>query len=349
MHAKLGRPFEALWRIAVFATLLLWVSVAGAFPTTRLTYQRGAGAEHCPDEAVLREAVSARLGYDPFFPWANRTIVARIEADGGIVRGFVELLDEQGVVRGSRKLHAKENQCEELVSGMALAISIAIDPTSLDRGGKAPARASESEEKDPEGEEWAEAQRGRSDFSGKPPGKKTYLLPPAPAPPSKPLTLIPELDLGAAASTGLAPSVGIGPLFEVGARLGRLSIGLTGLYQFVLDRAAGAGSVSSSYAEGGLVGCYHFGVAFACARVSAGRLSVSGSGISRPSSAAGIVWRVGPRGGVVLPISKTLGVRFTFDASFDLGRQTVKLDQQDIWQSPIVGAVGAVAFHGLFP
>lgn len=347
MHAKRGRPFEALWRIVVFAVVLLWVRGACAFPTTRLTYQRGTGAEHCPDEAVLRKAVSARLGYDPFFPWADRTIVARIEADRGIVRGSVELLDEQGVVRGSRKLHAKENQCEELVSGMALAISIAIDPTSLDRGGVGPAGASESEEEDSEGEEWAEAQSARSDSSSKLPREKFDVSPPSP--PSKPPPLIPELDLGAAVSTGLAPSVGVGPLFEVGARLGSVSAGFTGLYQFVLDRAAGVGSVSSSYAEGGLVGCYHFGVAFACARVSAGRLGVTGNGVSRPSSAAGIVWRVGPRGGVVLPLSKTLGVRFTFDASFDLGRQTVKLDQQDIWPSPIVGAVGAVALHGLFP
>jgi hypothetical protein len=327
--------------------VLLSVSLAHAYPTTRLTYQRGAGAERCPDETALRKAVSARLGYDPFFPWADRTIVARIEADKGVMRGSVELLDEQGLVRGSRKLQAKENQCDELVSGMALAISIAIDPTSLDRGGKAPGAVA-SEETDPEGEEWADVQRAHPDPSSQPSRERSEISR-SPTRPEKPAQLIPELDLGAAASDGLAPSVGIGPLFELGARLGSVSGALTGLYQFVLDKEVGEASVSSSYVEGGLVGCYHIGVAFACARASAGRLAVSGNGINRPGSAAGIVWRVGPRGGVLLPLSQTLGLRFTFDAMFDLGRQIVELDGQETWQSPVLGAVGAVAFHGRFP
>ena len=209
---------------------------------------------------MLRNAVSARLGYDPFFPWADRTIVARIEAEHGVVRGSVELLDEQGLVRGSRKLQARETQCEELVSGMALAISIAVDPTSLDRGGQTPAAASAADEKDPEGEDWAAAQRTPSDPSAHLPRDVPDLVHRESAPPGKPPALVPELDLGGAVSAGLAPSVGVGPLFELGARLGSVSAGITGLYQFVLDRAAGAGRVSSSYAEGGLIGCYHFAI-----------------------------------------------------------------------------------------
>lgn len=35
-----------------------------ASPSSRLVYVRGRGAETCPDEAALRAAVAARLGYD---------------------------------------------------------------------------------------------------------------------------------------------------------------------------------------------------------------------------------------------------------------------------------------------
>jgi hypothetical protein len=41
---------------------------AYATPSARLVYSRGHGAESCPDEHALREAVAARVGYDPFFP-----------------------------------------------------------------------------------------------------------------------------------------------------------------------------------------------------------------------------------------------------------------------------------------
>jgi hypothetical protein len=66
----------------------LTASSARAAPTSRLTYVRGPGAEKCPDEAELRRAVAERLGYDPFFPAANRTIVAEItRTQGGYAAG----------------------------------------------------------------------------------------------------------------------------------------------------------------------------------------------------------------------------------------------------------------------
>jgi hypothetical protein len=62
----------------------LWALIGGvlastglAFPTSRLVYERGPGVEHCPDQAAIREAVASRLGYDPFFPSSDKTIVAR--------------------------------------------------------------------------------------------------------------------------------------------------------------------------------------------------------------------------------------------------------------------------------
>jgi hypothetical protein len=39
------------------------VPAAYGFPTSRLTYSRDVAAQRCPDEAFLRRAVAARLGW----------------------------------------------------------------------------------------------------------------------------------------------------------------------------------------------------------------------------------------------------------------------------------------------
>jgi hypothetical protein len=101
-----------------------------AFPTSRLVYARGEGAESCPGEATARHAVVSRLGYDPFSLVADKTIVAEIVRDHDNVRGRMELVDEQGLIQGAREFRTSLRQCDDLVATMALAISIAIDPAS---------------------------------------------------------------------------------------------------------------------------------------------------------------------------------------------------------------------------
>jgi hypothetical protein len=77
----------------------------------------------------MRKAVAQRLGYDPFFPAAEKTIVSQIIRDRAELRGSVQLVDGQGIVRGMRAFKVGADECEELVAAMSLAISIAIDPT----------------------------------------------------------------------------------------------------------------------------------------------------------------------------------------------------------------------------
>jgi len=137
----MARPRRTSCRALFGAAALAVVCVSRAsfaFPTSRLTYARGSGAEACPDETAVRQAVAARLGYDPFFPSAEKTIVARIVRTKDELRATVELVDEHGLMRGVRELKASAGQCGELVATMALAISIAIDPTNPAILGAAP-------------------------------------------------------------------------------------------------------------------------------------------------------------------------------------------------------------------
>src|SRR5262249_18357643 len=74
---------------------------------------------------------AARLGYDPFFPWAKVTVVAHVRREGGVYRAEVTLVDEQGVSRGTRELSSQGDDCTPLVGALALGISLALDPLSL--------------------------------------------------------------------------------------------------------------------------------------------------------------------------------------------------------------------------
>src|SRR5204862_4286698 len=102
-----------------------------------LIYNPGADTTGCPDEQTLRNAVSARLGYDPFRPDAERTLQVDIVVDRRHerrgLRAHVELRDAAGNSAGSRDIGSQRSDCGELASALTLAISIAIDPMILTR------------------------------------------------------------------------------------------------------------------------------------------------------------------------------------------------------------------------
>ena len=61
--------------VAALGTLLAWEGAAHASTTARLVYLRGMDTVSCPGEGKLRDAVAARLGYDPFTPLCRMAAV----------------------------------------------------------------------------------------------------------------------------------------------------------------------------------------------------------------------------------------------------------------------------------
>src|SRR5437899_3138587 len=110
--------------------MLLVAAAARAEPAPRahLVYVRDAGAGECPDEAAMRAAVAARLGYDPFGERASLTVSVMIAPSGRGLRAQIDLLDAASEAAGSRALISARRDCVELASATVLAIAIAVDP-----------------------------------------------------------------------------------------------------------------------------------------------------------------------------------------------------------------------------
>src|SRR3954454_23345909 len=95
------RSTRAPAALACLAAMAIARDAVGA-PTSKLTYVRGPGSEACPSESELRSAVAKRVGYDPFFPFAPRTVVAQIERVGRGFRAQIRIVEESGSLVGDR-------------------------------------------------------------------------------------------------------------------------------------------------------------------------------------------------------------------------------------------------------
>jgi hypothetical protein len=316
-------PFAGL------AAALLSVGNAVAAPTARLVYSRASGAESCADEVTLRRAVAARVGYDPFFPWAKRTVVAELTRQSRAFVATVSLVDEQGVAHGGRALRTS-GACAELLDATALTIAIAIDPEILTHPPAPPVPVDEPA----------------------PPPAPAAVAPsiataplenvPTPAPP-RPATSQAafEASLGAVASNGDAPDIAVGLSAGVQVRWRHASFGIEGRVDAPAARSAqgkNGGDVSAWPLLGAVVPCAYFGAFLACAVGQAGALRVSGAGVSDPQTKWMASWQVGARVGILLPVAERISLRVRSDLLVDVDRASLGLRGIPVWTAPLLGS-----------
>src|SRR3954467_461900 len=103
---------RAISTLVAFILVFAASSIARASATSRLVYARTPGAAHCPDETRFRTAVTERLGYDPFRPWAEQTVTVEIFEEKGGLRARLTLIDREGIARGKRELKGAASDCE---------------------------------------------------------------------------------------------------------------------------------------------------------------------------------------------------------------------------------------------
>lgn len=318
--------------IAVAATLAIVARRAQASPSAKLVYVRGTGADACPGEAELRKAVAARIGYDPFFPTAQKTVIAQVTRTSAGYRGKVQIVGDDGKVRGERDLASKGDDCAELVSTMALAVSIALD--DLDEAAPAPPPPAAPPEPPV-----------LPDVS---PVEPRPAAPPSPPPPRPTTPAGPRVELGASAgptvSFGTAPAAALGG--SVAATLGYGAIGARLDLRGELPTSGSlspTGIVSTSTVLAALSGCVRAKVPFGCVGAGLGSVSSKTEGITRPASDSGRLVVVLASLGADVSLGRILYLEPFLAGALNLTPHRVEVDGSRAFTLPLVA--GTLGLH----
>ncbi|MHB8878524.1 MAG: hypothetical protein ACYC8T_32910 [Myxococcaceae bacterium] len=306
------------WLIAIVS----WAAGAPAAPAprARLVYSLGAGAERCPDEQTVRDAVSGRLGYDPFREPAEMEVRVAVErADPGL-SARLELRDAGGRTMGKRQLASRASDCVELASALGLAVSIAIDPLSVTRPPPVP------------------------------PAPAAAATPPAPPPPAPPPALSPSVQtaytasLGAVASVGTAPAPALGANLQLGARWPSWSLALEGRMDLPASRSTAGGQVASSLLVGSLVPCLHRRAVAGCALLTAGVFQGSGVDFVGSRRVTTPFLAAGARALAELPLAEPFSLRLHADFLAPLVRTTLLVGESEAFSAwPVSVTFGLAA------
>jgi hypothetical protein len=310
-------------------------------PSAVLVYERADAAAGCPDEAGVRNAVSGRLGYDPFTGMSDRTVVARIRRAARGLVADVELRDAAGALRGSRQLTSTKGDCRELAAAMDLAISIAIDPLVLSRP-SAPAPAPVLAPPAP---------TAGTPAASAPPAPPAMPPPAVVVPPGGPRDRITvRTSLGTVASLGSAPGLALGFTAQVGLRWRLASVGLEGRADLPASAdIADLGRVKSSLLVATLAPCGHGRLLLACALVSVGTLQGAGERVAQPRQESTFYAAAGARLGAELPLVRVLYLRVHLDLLATLTRTTLHLDDKPAWITPPVSGALGISVGASFP
>ena len=324
--------------VSVFVVLsaAVFAAPAQAGERARLRFSREATAAECPDERALRDAVSARLGYEPFVADAPRLVVVTFRREGSTLRGVVQLREADGSVRGERTLTSTRGDCDELAQTTTLTISILLDP----RSGFMPPRPPEREPVP----DFTPPPKAPPEDSARGPAE-------AKAPPTDAFRL--RVGLGAAASIGAAPAAAFGALVGVGVEhawwslMGELRADLPASGA---PQATGGTSltVRTRYTAGNLVPCGHFGVGYACASLTLGAIQgeVLGAVPSRQSTFQAMI---GPRLGLALPLARWLSADAHVDGAYALTDTTFRVLTAELWTTPAISGLVSIGMVGRFP
>lgn len=319
-------------------TLVFGAFDAAASPTSKLVYARAPGTETCPDEAAFRSTVAARTGYDPFFPFAKRTVLTRLDVADRQFRARMEILDAHGSLVGEKTFVSTDGDCDELMRTMALAVSLAIDVADEPE-------APEPDAPPPEANVEAREKTSPPLVVAPPSGDvRTPLDAPTNASSRARTTWTASLDTRGSLGLGPGPSLG----FAVGGGLrGKgWSAGLEGRWDAGTKGAVGSNAdVAISVLAGAANACAHVGAAFGCAVASIGRASASSSGITRPTSDDALFLAGGARLGAELAMGPRWALRGSFEIAAAPLRHSVRIGRDDVYETSLLFAslgVGAV-------
>lgn len=295
--------------------ILALSSVAHARERTRLVVTRDKNAAECPDERALRDAVGARLGYEPFAPDAPSLIIVTFRQHGEALLGTVQLRDAAGQVKGERTHSSARGDCEELASTTALTISILLDP----RAGMIPPRSTEL--------------------------KPQVELKPGPPPERRSVGW--RLTAAGTGVLGMAPTTTVGLLVGAGVAGRWWSASAEFRADWPATRAIGSLEARTSFTGGNLVPCAHIGMGYACTVLALGAIRGEVGG-SSPSSQSTFHLMIGPRVGLSIPLAPWLSLDGHVEAPIAPTRTTLRVAGVDLWSTPTISGLVGIGILGHF-
>jgi hypothetical protein len=342
------RPVRAPFALLAAATAAACVALVpararaqAATPAARLLYTQGQGAEACIDAAALREAVTMRLGYDPFRADAPATVEARVAATAKGLRADVRLFDAAGALVGERELSSPGTDCAALGNALTLTISILVDPRSLTR---TPSAAPSPPSPPPP----AEAKPGTT-FDAADVHDSPFEHAPPPPPPREPTRL--RAGLAGVASTGSAPALSVGVAVLVGLERRPWALDLEGRADLPASSMESDGSgVGSSLLLAGLVPCYVTGPLRLCVPAFLGSLRGEGLGVATPDRAQSFYAAAGARVAVEPELGSGFLLRAYAEGTAPLVHTTLRaVGHQAVWTTPAISLSLGLGVGKRFP
>lgn len=299
----------------------------------RLEYERGPGAQQCPNEKMLRTEVAAEVGSDPFTeagPWRLQAAVTR--GKNGMFTATADLFDDHGAL-----VESLGQQSSRDCRGLVLKV-VAVWAS------------------------WELTDPLPSPLPTTPP-LPPPVLPPA-APPVPPLSSPPpafRLRLGAATGIEIGAGPTPTPLFSVNLALESTTVPIVSLAVEVRTdlplpaTVEGGSRIHTFLLTGSLLTCFHAfdeGLVFLCPMFTAGRVSggarpptaYASDMISTPdASGSGSYSAAGGRVGMRIPFASR---RFAFTIAGDvlatLHPFDFVIEERRVWQTgAVTGAVQA--------
>jgi hypothetical protein len=328
--------------VAVLAFIFFPREVFAEPRLVRLEYIRGPEGKDCPNEAAVRNAIAAQMGYDPFSPDAAERLVITIAKGpkAGKVEGRAELSLSYATGRRPGQNHSGWSRqyaladCDLVIASLALAIADELEPWP------APAPATP-------------AAPAKPPTPASPPPEP----PPSPLPASAPRVAerashMPssgpafrvEVAAGGAATLGMAPAGVSGHVSAtVGLRWRYASLSIEGEWQPDAGADLPDARLAGSRYGGAFVPCGHVLVFFGCGVAQLG--AWIGSVEARVSDSGPMLSiAAGGRLGVQFPVFSRFALAAYGDLLGMLQRPALLLDDQRLWlHQPMAGAVGAEA------
>ncbi len=296
---------------------------------SQLDYFRERGADHCPDEAKLRQAVKARLGHDPFIEWSPRRVVVEIVADGARLSAILRLVEDGGIVQSRSLLSTDKHDCAELIASVALAIAIHLEPDSAMRVN----RGEQAESEQPEEPVAEPAPNPPVLPSPKQPqvARATHLTVSAP---KSATPWAPAVRIGAVYLQGLEPHATLALKAGASLRYGHIQA-MTELFSGLPDsKRYAAGGIRSHVIGATLLPCVSYQWLSACAEAMADLLWTQGVDVSVPVKATLVHVAVGARVEAAWQLSRTWAAMVGLDLLRNLTSTTLRLQQAELWRSP---------------